>query len=194
MSGSDTSIWHQYSNQTKIQLVWLQVFLGMETRRSNVIVIYNTCLHLIQIDEYHMITEIAEWKSHMSLGGVQVQRVSVQQKSSALPCVPVELWALVLAGLSSVMHNRAYLSLLQISLLIFAFSVCWVVIWYSQGHWQLFLCVVTRCWQTECRSWLSAWVRVLQNNPKHRCLPVDQQFLLLLALQILLYNILQSPG
>lgn len=39
----------------------------------------------------------------------------------------------------AVMCNRTYLSLLQLSFLIFAFSICRAVIWYSWGHWQLFL-------------------------------------------------------
>lgn len=82
----------------------------------------------------------------------------------------------------AVMYNRAYLSPLQIRLPTFAFSICWVVIWYGRGHWQLFLCSVELSHDAgaECCFWLSVRVHVLLNNPMRRCLPADQQLVLLL--------------
>lgn len=68
-----------------------------------------------------------------------------QQNSSDFLCIPVELWTCfgrspLPCSAIAVMSNRAYLSPLQISLLIFAFCICGVVIWYDRGHWQLFIC------------------------------------------------------
>lgn len=63
------------------------------------------------------------------------------------------------------MDNRTYLRPLQISLLSFAFSIWWAVIWYGWGHWQLFLSTVTWRWQWERCSWFCVRVCVFQNNP-----------------------------